>query len=391
MKKVIECKQITCTYFETHLNVERKNQMVNPTYVDFSIYPYCNLRCDFCYAEAECESTISNHLLKVSDFEDIFEQFDQIGILRVGFEGGEPFLRKDWFEILKLADKHYFNYFVNTNATMIDESIAKKLAQTNVDRICVSLDGPTAQIHDKSRGKSGTFELTKRGIINLMNCGIAVDGIITLTKYNVNYIPETLELMHELGIHEAAIMLLATVGNAKKNVRDCYLTYGELKQFILQMTDLKKQKKLPVSLRIVPVEEGQLPWELYWPLYETGRAEDIKYWVKEDLYYTSTENCFGCTAGKDNFFVNAFGDVYGCSMMSSIPELKAGNIKEHSLIDIWENSKVFSQLRDISIKDIKGACKNCSILKWCKGGCRGCTFAATKDLIESDGRCPYAR
>lgn len=178
--------------------------MVNPTYVDFSIYPYCNLRCDFCYAEAECESTISNHLLKVSDFEDIFEQFDQIGILRVGFEGGEPFLRKDWFEILKLADKHYFNYFVNTNATMIDESIAKKLAQTNVDRICVSLDGPTAQIHDKSRGKSGTFELTKRGIINLMNCGIAVDGIITLTKYNVNYIPETLELMHELGIHEAA-------------------------------------------------------------------------------------------------------------------------------------------------------------------------------------------
>lgn len=91
MKKVIECKQITCTYFETHLNVERKNQMVNPTYVDFSIYPYCNLRCDFCYAEAECESTISNHLLKVSDFEDIFEQFDQIGILRVGFEGGEPF------------------------------------------------------------------------------------------------------------------------------------------------------------------------------------------------------------------------------------------------------------------------------------------------------------
>ena len=318
--------------------------MVNPTYVDFSIYPYCNLRCDFCYAEAECESTISNHLLKVSDFEDIFEQFDQIGILRVGFEGGEPFLRKDWFEILKLADKHYFNYFVNTNATMIDESIAKKLTQTNVDRICVSLDGPTAQIHDKSRGKSGTFELTKRGIINLMNCGIAVDGIITLTKYNVNYIPETLELMHELGIHEAAIMLLATVGNAKKNVRDCYLTYGELKQFILQMTDLKKQKKLPVSLRIVPVEEGQLPWELYWPLYETGRAEDIKYWVKEDLYYTSTENSFGCTAGKDNFFVNAFGDVYGCSMMSSIPELKAGNIKEHSLIDIWENSKVLSLL-----------------------------------------------
>lgn len=156
--------------------------MVNPTYVDFSIYPYCNLRCDFCYAEAECESTISNHLLKVSDFEDIFEQFDQIGILRVGFEGGEPFLRKDWFEILKLADKHYFNYFVNTNATMIDESIAKKLAQTNVDRICVSLDGPTAQIHDKSRGKSGTFATVYKGNIikNLiMDCQ-------SYTKYRPN-------------------------------------------------------------------------------------------------------------------------------------------------------------------------------------------------------------
>lgn len=365
--------------------------MKNPIYADFAIYPYCNLNCSFCYAEAESEIKKSDCLLGLSDFERIFKQFDEMGVLRVGFEGGEPFLRKDWFDILTIADKHYFNYFVNTNGTLIDENVADKLAQTDIDKICVSLDGPCAEIHDKSRGKKGTFELTVRGIHNLTSRGLTVDGIITLTKYNMAYIPQTLQLMDKLGIHTAAIMLLATVGNAQKNISECYMSYEQLKQTILHLTDLKKQNKLPVSLRIVPVGEAQLPWELYLPLKEAGREKDLKYWVKEDLYYTITENNFGCTAGKDNFFVNALGDVYGCSMMSSIPELKAGNLKETSLMEIWRNSEVFGKLRGSSIVNIKGKCKNCEILQFCRGGCRACAYAATKDMCGSDERCPYTK
>ena len=365
--------------------------MKNPMYVDFAIYPYCNLRCSFCYAEAEGESIVSDRLLRLSDFERIFQQFDEVGVLRVGFEGGEPFLRKEWYDIFKLADQNFFNYFVNTNATMIDDFVADKLADTDIDKVCVSLDGPNASIHDLSRGKAGTFELTVRGIKNLVSRGINVNGIITLTKYNMDSVVETLQLMKDLGIQYAAIMLLATVGKAEKNISDCYMTYDELKKTILHLTDLKKQNRLPVSLSIVPVGEGQLPWELYLPLKEAGREDDLKYWVAEDLYYSLSKDSFGCTAGKDNFFVNAFGDVYGCSMMSSISNLKAGNLKENSLLDIWNNSAVFKMLRTASLADVEGACKNCEVLHLCKGGCRACAYAATGKITGSDERCPYTK
>ncbi|MFR4457428.1 MAG: radical SAM protein [Mediterraneibacter gnavus] len=146
---------------------------------------------------------------------------------------GEPFFRDDWYEIFKLADQHYFNYFVNTNGTLIDENTAKKLKNTNIDKVCVSLDGSDSRIHDKSRGKIGTFDLTIRGINNLVKEEIFVDGIITLTKYNQEDIFNIINLMTELGVSEIAIMLLSTVGSAGKSKDSCYLSYEELKKWLL--------------------------------------------------------------------------------------------------------------------------------------------------------------
>lgn len=308
--------------------------------------------------------------------------------MRVGFEGGEPFLRNDWFEIFKLADNHCFNYFVNTNATLISEEVASKLKDTDIDKVCVSLDGSNAVIHDKSRGVCGTFELTLKGIERLIKRNIHVNGIITLTRYNQHDIINILNLMNEIGIVDVAIMLLAVVGNANKNQEECYLSYNEQKRVILELTDMMKTSKMPVSLVVVPVGEGQLSWELYLPLKDAGREEDLKYWMPKEKYYTVKENSFGCTAGKDNFFVNSYGDVYGCSMMCSIEELKAGNLTENSLKEIWYNSDIFNKLRKISLTEIEGGCSSCEIVDLCKGGCRACAYAATKNIKGSDMRCP---
>lgn len=363
--------------------------MKYPMYVDFAIYPFCNLSCKFCYAEAKSDRNSSRNILNLQQIEQIFQQFDELGVMRVGFEGGEPFLRKDWFDIFKLADNHSFNYFVNTNATLISKEVASKLTDTDIDKVCVSLDGSNALIHDKSRGKSGTFELTVQGIKNLIDMNINVDGIITLTRYNQYDILNILNLMHNLGIADVAIMLLAVVGNANRNQKECYLNYNEQKRVILELTDMMKSNKIPVSLTIVPVGEGQLSWELYLPLKEEGREDDLKYWTSKERYSTINEESFGCTAGKDNFFINSFGDVYGCSMMCSMEELKAGNLIENNLKEIWDNSEMFQKFRKITLNTIEGGCKSCEIINICKGGCRACAYAMTKSILGSDMRCPY--
>ena len=66
----------------------------------------------------------------------------------------------------------------------------------------------------------------------LKKYGVAIDGIITLSKINKDYIIETLEYLKSLEIYNVAIMLLASVGNADDNYDNTYLSFDELCEVI---------------------------------------------------------------------------------------------------------------------------------------------------------------
>ena len=74
----------------------------------------------------------------------------------LNLSGGEPFLRKDLFEILDYTTK-FDDIVITTNCTLINEKIAQKLAQYPNVRLSISIDG-MEEIHDKFRGRKGTFQ-----------------------------------------------------------------------------------------------------------------------------------------------------------------------------------------------------------------------------------------
>lgn len=362
----------------------------SPYYVDFSVTPFCNLKCGFCSASA-ANNKSNNKSMSLSDIERIFDEFDKNDVLRVSIEGGEPFLRNDIIDILKIADKHVFSYYINTNATLITEDLVKEIAKTKVEKLCISVDGPNENIHDKSRGVKGSFKKTINAIKMLLNHQVSVDAIITLNKSNKDYIIETLEFLKSIGIKNVAIMLLATVGDASENMKDMYVNFDEWKSILVDLTILKKSNKLPVNLNIVSTGESKCPWEIYIPLKLANMADDLKVWISDNNVSTLSNEDFGCTAGKDNLAIDGYGNVYGCSLMISEPNLIAGNIFDNSLSDIWNTSSVFNSMRKASLSDIKGECRECELLYNCKGGCRACAFSLRKSLIESDIRCPLCK
>lgn len=91
--------------------------MKYPMYVDFAITPYCNLHCSFCYAEANGKTKSQRKLLSLEEIESIFSEFDQLGVMRVGFEGGEPFFPQafyfdnDWFLVHDITS--FLCYYYN--------------------------------------------------------------------------------------------------------------------------------------------------------------------------------------------------------------------------------------------------------------------------------------
>ena len=359
-----------------------------PYYVDLSVTPFCNLKCPFCSAGAAGRMNDSKKApFTLSKLEDIFNQFDENDVMRVSLEGGEPFTRPDIIDVLNLADKHNFWYMINTNATLITEELAKKISKTNVDKLCISIDGPE-KIHDLSRGSAGSFNKMKEAVGYLNKYNVSMDGIITLTNINIDYLFETLELIKNMGISNVAIMLLASVGKAFCNKHSVEVNYNDWKKVYLKLTDLKKEDKLPVNVNIVPTGEATHPWMLYLPLHEEHREDDLKLWLSPSAISTINNNRFACTAGTDNFAIDGYGNVYGCSLMYTEKDLIAGNVYENSITDIWNNSSIFKKLREIEIDDVKGDCAECEFLSVCRGGCRVCSYAVSKDLYSSDVRCP---
>ncbi len=61
----------------------------------------------------------------LKQIEKTLYDMDDLGLLRISFEGGEPFLRDDFIEILEIADRCDFEYYVNTNGSLIDKAMAK--------------------------------------------------------------------------------------------------------------------------------------------------------------------------------------------------------------------------------------------------------------------------
>ena len=74
--------------------------------------------------------------------------------------------------------------------------------------------------------------------------------------------------------------------------------------------------------------------------------------------------------------------------MRGIHSLLAGNIKKQSLKDIWDNSSVFSKLRNMKFENLRGKCKECPHT-WCGGGCRSTAFNLGGSLCSSDESCFY--
>ncbi len=68
---------------------------MNPIYVDFLITSYCNFKCDFCSASAPNKKKEID--LSFNEIEHILKELDSLEVLRVAFEGGEPFFKKRFF------------------------------------------------------------------------------------------------------------------------------------------------------------------------------------------------------------------------------------------------------------------------------------------------------
>jgi len=180
-----------------------------PRLIFWEVTKGCNLRCVHCRATATELASPTD--LPTPKAIDIIKQISEFANPILVLSGGEPLYRPDIFQLATYATERGIRVALATNGTLVTKEIAKKIVNSGVKRVSISLDGANAETHDSFRGIPGAFEAAIYGFRNLKELGMPVQINMTIAKHNAVELPKVLELVRNLGADALHTFLLVPV------------------------------------------------------------------------------------------------------------------------------------------------------------------------------------
>ncbi len=344
--------------------------------VAWEITRSCNLRCAHCRASSSAGEYAGE--LTTQEAFRLIDQINEAGNPIIILTGGEPLARADVYSLAEYAKRKGLRVVMGTNGTLVTPQVAARLKASGLARVSVSLDFPVAEMQDKFRGQQGAFEAAMAGIRSIRESGMEVQINCTLTSLNIAYLNDMLSL----ALHEGAVafhpFFLVPTGRGK-GLSDVELSAGEYESALNWICDKQlelgdkiffKPTDAPHYLRILRQRTGN-------NAIQSGPATSAR------RHHGSADSISrGCMAGSGFCFISHTGRVQGCGYL----DLEAGNIRNQPFSEIWHDSPLFKQLRDLSA--IKGKCGACEYKQLC-GGCRARALETTGDHLESEPYCIY--
>jgi radical SAM protein with 4Fe4S-binding SPASM domain len=319
----------------------------------------CNNRCRFCYAG--CDNSAgglppgySGGELDTAGMKRIIDIFkDEARIPFFSFTGGEPLLRPDIEELAAYACSRGLRVNLVTNGTLATPARAASLLASGISTAQVSLEAPSAALHDSLCGAPGSFECSVAGIKAMLAAGISVQTNSTLTAANREALFELPDFVARLGVRRMSMNLFLPVGSGEA-ASDLFFPYSGTGAFV----DEARRRA-----RLAGVDffwYSPTPMCLYNP-------------IARGLGNKSCAACDGLLS------VSPAGDILPCS---SWPE-PIGNLLSDGFSALWFSDKA----RFFKDKQYApDSCKACASFTACQAACPLYWKAVGCDEIEGRSR-----
>ena len=345
--------------------------------VAWEITRSCNLLCAHCRASAN-HGQYSGELSTEESFH-LIDQILEVGKPIIILSGGEPLIRRDVLQIARYAVSKGLRVVMGSNGTLVSAEAAAKLKNVPISRLAISLDFPAAELQDDFRGERGAFKAAMAGIVNAREAGVEVQVNSTITRLNVPYLDELLSLALRVGAIAFHPFLLVPTGRGK-GLESVELSPSQYEETLNWIYD--KQIELGDRMFFKPTDAPH-----YLRVMKQRQRHGGEMKPTRKLESTVTHNPIhsitrGCLAGTGFCFISHRGSVQGCGYL----DVAAGNVREQSFGQIWAESSLFNDLRNLA--NIKGKCGVCEYKKIC-GGCRARAYEATGDYLEDEPYCIY--
>ena len=341
----------------------------------------CNLTCAHCRRLESDEAAVTD--LSTAQAIDLIGQLAELGrnqpVMPVlVFSGGEPLCRDDLFELVGKAGSLGITPALATNGTLINSGVAEQIRDSGIVRVAVSLDGATAEVHNKLRQTEGSFERVIEGIGHLRDKNVPFQINITLTKHNAHQLEEVYELAKSLGAVAVHVFMLVPVGCGQVLAQTDMLSPQQYERMLVEICRLDARGELQIKVTCGPHYERVIRQH---GLYDARR---VKGHPGGPVPGRSAHGgaSRGCLAGLGVLFVGHQGNVFPCGYLP----VNCGSILETRLADIWHKSKDLARMRDS--EGLEGKCGVCGYRQVC-GGCRARAYAATGNYMAEEPFCAY--
>jgi len=298
----------------------------------------CNERCLHC--GSKCGDVTSDELT-VEQYRTFLEQVKEDMTTKgkmLDITGGEPLLRKDFFDIMGAAHELGFEWGMTSNATLIDDNVARELKRTGMATISVSIDG-LESTHDEFRRTPGGYSRAMSGIESLIRTGgfESVQVTTVVTHKSIRELDELFKIFNEMDIDSWRVVNMEPMGRAKDHP-ELILTPDDYK-YLFEFIRNKRIAGEPVC-------------------YGCSHYLGMEYEREvRDWYYL-------CTAGLYTASITANGDILACLDIERRPEFVQGNILTDRFSEVWKNKfQIFR--RDLS--DDNEVCSKCEHKEFCHG------------------------
>lgn len=300
----------------------------------------CNMRCIHCGSSA---GNIRKKELSTVEWTKFFTDAADLGCKVINLLGGEPLVRKEWYEISQNINDLGMRVSLITNGYNINNETISKLRAINPYTVAISIDGAKSETHDSIRQVEGSFERCRQALISLREASIPTTVITTVHKLNFKELPAMRDFLAGKGI-AWQIQMADSMGRFP---RELHLSLDEFYSIALFIATTRYQ----YSVKEMPL---------------TG-AHCIGYNSHVLPNVTMSSRWKGCQAGISVLGIESDGSVKGC--LSLPKEFIEGNLRDKTIIEIWNNPGAFEYNRNFNADYLKDGCEECKYGKICKGGC----------------------
>jgi radical SAM protein with 4Fe4S-binding SPASM domain len=306
----------------------------------------CDLACRHCSSRA---GRARPDELTTPEAIDVVRQMADLGVLEVTLIGGEAYLHDGWTDVVRAIRRHGMECTMVTGGRGMTAERARAARDAGVMSVSVSIDGLPAT-HDALRGLRGSHAAAIGAMANLAREGVQVSTNTQIGRRNRRELAGIFECIAGAGAHSWQLQVTVAAGRVADDPALLLEPYHLL-------------EVMPSIGRIKP----------------RAHAADLRIWAGNNLgYYGPYETLLrgdlplgrkgSCGAGRSILGVEANGAVKGCPSLPSASYV-GGNLRDHTLRDIWERAAPLRFTRDPRIDELWGYCRSCYYADDCLGGC----------------------